>query len=95
MDGIAQIDILTTHNYIYYNLNNPIAAKFYMENIINKIESLKHFPYRGVIYLDIFHRFLIYKNYLIFYEIQEKEKLIVIKRIIHKNINNNDFINVY
>ena len=60
-----------------------------MENIHSKIQSLEHFPYRGAIYRNNYERFLVYKKYLIFYEIQEKEKLIIIKRILHSKINRN------
>jgi hypothetical protein len=60
-----------------------------MENIKLKIRSLQYFPYRGAIYSNKYNRILIYKKYLIFYEIHEEEKLIIIKRIIHSNINKN------
>ena len=53
----------------------------------NKINSLDYFPYRGAIYSTKNNRFLIYQKHLIFYEIQQKEKRIIIKRIIHKNVN--------
>ena len=81
--------MINIYNYIRYNLCNPIASINYVENIKSKINSIKVFPYRGAIYLDKYKRFLVHKNYLIFYEIQEKENLIIIKRIIHANINNN------
>jgi plasmid stabilization system protein ParE len=60
-----------------------------MENMIEKVYSLSYFPYRGAIYNNEYNRFLIHKNFLIFYEIHEKEKLIIVKRIIHSNINKN------
>lgn len=37
------------------------------------------------IYGTYYNRFLVHQNYLIFYEIQEKQ--IIVKRIIHKNVN--------
>ena len=70
-------------------LCNHISAINNIKKIIEKINSLQYFPYRGAIYTDNYNRFLIHKNYLIFYEIHEKEKLIIIKSIIHDNINNN------
>jgi plasmid stabilization system protein ParE len=85
----AQIDLINNYLYIYYNLCNPIVAINYMENIKLKIRSLQYFPYRGAIYSNKYNRILIYKKYLIFYEIHEEEKLIIIKRIIHSNINKN------
>ena len=87
IDDIAKVDISVIHDYIYYNLYNPIVAKSYMDNIMNKIKSLKRYPYRGAIYFDEFQRFIIYKNFLILYKIQEKEKVIKIQRIISKRVN--------
>ena len=74
-------------SYIKYDLQSPITAINYIGNIRNKINSLDYFPYRGAIYSTNNNRFLIYQKHLIFYEIQEKEKIIIIKRIIHKNVN--------
>jgi len=72
-----------------YNLCNQISAISYIENIFLKIESLKYLPYRGASYRNTNNRFIVYKKYLIFYEIQEKENLIRIKRILHSKINKN------
>lgn len=58
-----------------------------MSEIRKSILILQEFPYIGAKYEEDSNRFKIYKNFLIFYEIQEKEKQIIIKRIIHKNIN--------
>lgn len=80
-------NLLDIYYYITYKLCSHRTAVKNVKNMINKIDSLKYFPHRGAIYSDIDHRFIIYKNFLIFYEIQEKEKQIVILRIIHKNIN--------
>ena len=74
-------------NYIAYRMCNPIAAINTVQNIKNKINSLDIFPYRGAYYSSKLSRYLIYKNYLILYQIQEKEKLIIIKRIIYRNVN--------
>jgi len=60
-----------------------------MENILLKVESLKYLPYRGASYRNTNNRFVIYKKYLIFYEIQEKENLIIVKRILHSKIKKN------
>ena len=83
----AQIDFFNIYYYIKYKLENYIAANNIMEEILDKIQSLEYLPYRGAIYSNHFSRFVLQKNFLIFYEIQEKEKLVIIKRIIHKNIN--------
>ena len=73
--------------YIKYKLCNPIAASRFMSEIRKSIMILKQFPYIGAKFEEDSNRFKIYKNFLIFYEIQEKEKRIIIKRIIHKNVN--------
>lgn len=83
----ARINLYKIFYYIDYDLRNPITAIKYIENMTNKIISLQYFPYRGAIYSKSNTRFLIYKKHLIFYQIQEKEKHIIIKRIIHKNVN--------
>lgn len=74
-------------NYIKIKLKNPIAAENFKINIEKSIYNLSYFPYIGVKYKKTKNRFKIYKNFLIFYEIQEKEKLVIIKRIIHKSAN--------
>lgn len=84
---IAQIDLFAIVTYIKYKLCNPIAASRFMSEIRKSILILKEFPYIGAKYEGDSNRFKIYKNFLIFYEIQEKEKRIIIKRIMHKNVN--------
>ncbi len=84
---IAQIDLFGIGMYIKYKLCNPVAASQFMSKIRKSILILQEFPYIGAKYEGDSNRFKIYKNYLIFYEIQEKEKKIIIKRIIHRNIN--------
>ena len=75
-------------NYIKNKLKNPIAAQKFVKNIENSIYQLSYFPYIGAQYKNsTYYRFLVHQNYLIFYEIQEKEKQIIVKRIIHKNVN--------
>ena len=82
--------MLNTNRYITYSLSNPIAAINYMKNIKDKISSLKYLPYRGALSSKSNTRNLIYKNYLIFYEIQEKQKIVRIKRVIHSKVNKNE-----
>ena len=65
-----------------YKLYNPQAATQLLFNIIHEISTLQYFPYRCSTY-DGQSRFLIYKNFLIIYEIQEKEKTVSILRIKH------------
>lgn len=81
------MNLVTIGNYIKYQLCNPIAAFQFMSEIRKSILILQEFPHIGAKYEKDSTRFKIYKNFLIFYEIQEKEKQIIILRIIHKNIN--------
>ena len=74
-------------NYIKNKLKNPIASQNFVNDIEKSIYNLSYFPYIGAKYEGDKSKIKIYKNYLIFYEIQEKEKRIIIKRIIHRNIN--------
>lgn len=83
----ARYDIQDIYYYLKYNLYNDQAANRFLTNIIIKISILQYFPYIGSIYKDNKNRFLIYKNFLIIYEIQENEKIISIKTIIHRKTN--------
>lgn len=73
--------------YIYYELYNPQAANRFINNIIIQISTLQYFPYRGIIYKNNKERFIIYRNFLIFYEIQEEEKIVKIKTVMHRKRN--------
>lgn len=83
----AYIDISNIYLYIQFKLLNPIASQNFLYNIKSKINNLKIFPYIGKIYKNRKERFVIHKKFLIFYEIQEENKLVIIKSVIHKNIN--------
>ena len=88
-DIIAQYDFNQIEHYIEYKLQNPIAAKNIAKDLIYKISLLEQFPYLGKIYNSNNSniRYLVCKKYLIFYEIQENEKLVIIKTIIHSKQN--------
>ncbi len=83
----AHYDIESIYYYIKFKLLNPIASENFLKGITAKIDSLELFPYIGSIYKNSQNRFIIYKNFLIFYEIQEKEKLVIIKSIINRRKN--------
>ena len=87
----ADYNILQINYYIKYKLQNPIAAKNITQSLKNRIRILKQFPYLGKRYSKENPNIIIFihKKYLIFYEIQEKEKLIIIKTIIHSMQNRN------
>lgn len=79
----AIIELNSIYNYIYYNLANPIAAIRFREQIPKPISNLEYFPYMGKKILNSNFRYLIFKNYLIFYSVNNQN--VEIQRIIHKN----------
>lgn len=79
----AKVELENLYNYIYFNLANPIAAKRLKANIIKPISNLEYFPYMGKKILNSKFRYLIFKNYLIFYSVNNQN--VEIQRIIHKN----------
>ena len=92
-DKLAIYEFYQIEYYIKYKLQNPIAAKNITQSLKNKILILQEFPYLGKIYNQNNPniRFLIHNKYLIFYEIQEKEKIVIIKTIIHGMQNRNSY----
>lgn len=68
-------------------MENVNANYKIMEVLYDKISILQYFPRIGSIYEGNKERFLIYKNFLIFYEIQESEKIIEILTVIHRKRN--------
>lgn len=79
----AKVELENLYNYIYFNLANPIVAKRFKANIIKPISNLEYFPYMGNKILNSKFRYLIFKNYLIFYSVNNQN--VEIQRIIHKN----------
>ena len=74
-------------NYIRYTYYSPNAATTFRNNMFSIILKIKLFPRIGKEINNNSNRVLIYKKYLIFYKIQEKEKIIKIQRIINGRIN--------
>ncbi len=79
----AIIELNNIYNYIYYNLVNPIAAQKFREQIPKPISNLEYFPYMGKKISNSNLRYLIFKNYLIFYSVNDQN--VEIQRVIHKN----------
>lgn len=83
-NALYKINRLT--DYILYELQNPIAASNTSNGIYNQIYSLTTNPQIGTNYNSNI-KFVKFKNYLIYYEINENDKIISIKTIMHKNQN--------
>jgi len=77
----AIIDLNDIYNYIYYDLVNPIAAIRFRQQIPKTISNLEYFPYMRKKYLYSNIRFIRFKNYLIFYTINNQN--VEIQRIFH------------
>lgn len=80
-------DLDRIYDYIYDDLNNPIAAEKIVKGILNKISELKEYPQLGPVWylennIDSGFRFLRYDNYIIFY--QTTKETILIVRILHR-----------
>ena len=74
--------------YISHELCYPSAAEKLTEEMIKAAEGLTEFPYRNAVYITAKplkreYRKLIVQNYIMFYWIDEKEKLITIVRVIY------------
>lgn len=79
----SKVELQNLYNYIYFNLANPIAAKKFREQILKPISNLEYFPYMGKKISNSNFRYLIFKNYLIFYSVNDQN--VEIQRVIHKN----------
>ncbi len=80
-------DLDRIYDYIYDDLNNPIAAEKTVKGILNKIGEIKEYPRLGPVWylennIDSGFRFLTCDNYIIFYQITKETIFIV--RILHR-----------
>lgn len=89
---IAKKDIDSIIYYVSHNLNNISAAKKLRDLFIHSIDNILEFPY-GLSICD-FKKSLKYeyrcyrvKNFLMFYTINEKEKIITIVRVLYYKMN--------
>lgn len=92
---IAKSDIDNIIHYVAINLQNKSAAKKLAESFIDGANSILDFPYGYSIYRPIGilkneYRSIRIKNFLMFYAIDEKEKLVTVVRVLYqkRNINN-------
>lgn len=85
---LAKQDMVDIVAYIAKELKNPIAAEKLSEKLINAIENIRTFPYSSNLYIPIRslkreYRRLMVDNYIIFYWIEEKPKIITVARVIY------------
>ena len=85
---MAMHDMVEIAKYIGQELFDPSAAENLTNKMIQAAEKLTAFPYahpahRAAIPLKNEYRKLMIKNYIMFYWVNEKEKKVVIARIIY------------
>lgn len=84
----AKDDYKKIISYLKNELLEPSIANKYAEMINNEIQTLEYMPQKyAIIDVDIAkkleYRKLIIKNYIAFYRINEKEKIVEIHRILY------------
>ena len=84
----AKADMVEIVQYISHNLQNPIAAEKLATEMIEAVDGLSNFPYRNRIYMPIRplkreYRKLLVQNYILFYYVEEEQKLVTIARAIY------------
>ena len=85
---IAKQDMTDIARYISHELSNPVAAERLADEMIAVAEKLIDFPYSHLAYQPIRplqkeYRRLLVQNYLMFYWVDEAQKLITIARVIY------------
>lgn len=89
---VAKQDLTEIALYIKDKLGNPIAAYNTVEQIVEAAERLETFPYSNPVYtlirpLKKEYRKILIKNYMLFYTVDETEKLVTVSRIIYAKRN--------
>ena len=74
--------------YISHDLSNPIAAETLAGEMMEAAGRLTDFPYRNRVYSPIRslkqeYRGQIVQNYIMFYYVNEEQKLVTIARVIY------------
>ena len=88
----AKQDMVDIVRYISVTLGNRFAAEALAKGFVSAAESISRFPYANPVYIPIRplqheYRRLLVKNYLIFYWVDEENKLVTIARVIYAKRN--------
>ena len=88
---VAKKDMDDIIYYVSHNLKNSSAARKLSKNFIKSANSILDFPYGLSIYkysekLANNYRCIRIKNFLMFYTINEKDKIVTIVRVLHKKM---------
>ena len=94
---IAKKDIEDIIYYISYDLKNITAAKKLRDLFMSGIDNILEFPYGNAVYKPIGvlkneYRSYKIKNFLMFYTIDEKEKLITVVRVLYQKMDFNNIL---
>ena len=85
---ITKQDMTNIARYISHELFNPTAADVLANEMIDAAERLCDFPYINALHQTVNplkheYRKLLVKNYIMFYWVDEQDKLITIARVIY------------
>ena len=89
---LAREDMVEAVRYISEKLKNPIAAEQLAVELIEAGDSIRTFPYDDPVHMPIRplgheYRKLLVHNYLVFYWVDEKKKLVTVARVIYARRN--------
>ncbi len=93
----AQRDIMSAADYIEFTLKNPSAADNLLDEAEAQIRSLSELPKKFCLVDDPILaswgiRYVIIKNYLAFYSIDEKKHTVIIVRFLYQKSNWNSIL---
>ena len=85
---VAQRDMVESVRYISSALQNPAAADRLAMELVNAAESVLTFPYALPAYQPIRplkreYRKILVQNFLMFYWVDEKKKLVTVARVVY------------
>lgn len=88
----AKSDLIDIGDYISFILLEPETSIKFIKGLRCSISQLQYFPRKFPIIQDIILkkksiRYMPYKNYFVFYTINENEKRVIILRVGHKSRN--------
>ncbi|MFV0504678.1 MAG: type II toxin-antitoxin system RelE/ParE family toxin [Lachnospirales bacterium] len=89
---IAKDDMVGILNYISNDLQSPLVADKFVDEMVEKIECLSLFSYSNFVYfpvrqLEKEYRKLLMKNFIIFYYVDEKSKVVTVARVLYNRRN--------
>ena len=85
---VARKDMIEIVRYISRELQNPDAADRLAVELVNAAESVLTFPYAAPAYQPIRslkheYRKILVQNYLMFYWVDEEERLVTVARVVY------------